>query len=134
MVALIGVILIELFVVSAVALYVDCRRPKPPFWANDTVLYVVVGPAVVVTVAIGAALVINAAYDWKAEGISVNDIPMNIVSLVVTALLIFLLRPRRRLARYAFMRPAAPSQVTNLTSVPRLGTDRDTDPHVPKAA
>ena len=134
MATLIGIFLIELLVVLAVALYVDCRRPSPPFWANDTVLYVAVGPALVAILAFGVALVVDAANDWTAKGIDVGDIPLVVASVVITAVLIVVLKPRKRLARYASMQSAPATRAAQMTGLPRLGTDPDTDPHLPKAA
>ena len=131
---LIGIALLELLVVLSVAVYVDCRRPKPPFWAGDTVLYVAVGPALVGLLALGGGLVVDAAQNWSAKGLAPSHWLYVAASLAVTALLIVLLRPRRRLRRYASMQPTPTAREIEPASLPRLGTDREPEPRFPKAA
>lgn len=131
--ALIGLVLIQLFVVLTVALYVDCRRPKLPFWAGDTVVFTVEVPALVALLAAGGGFIIDAAMDWEQHRVTLGDLPAILTSFAITALLLVLLRPRKRLAQYVPPR-AAPPPPTLVASAPRLGTDRDTDPHLPKAA
>ena len=134
MATLIGIVLFELLVVVAVAVYVDCRRPKPPFWAGDTVLYVAVGPAMVGLLALAGGLVIDAARDWATKGLAPSHWPYVAVSLAVTAALLLLLRPRKRLRRYASMQPAPTSRASEPAKVVRLGTDREPDPRLPRVA
>ena len=131
---LIGIVLLELLVVMTVAVYVDCRRPKPPFWAGDTVLYVAVGPALVGLLALGGGLVVDAAQNWTAKGLVASDWPYVAASLAVMAVLLVLLKPRRRLRRYASMQPTPAPRAIVPASLPRLGTDREPDPRIPKAA
>lgn len=107
--ALIGLVVLELFVVLAVALYVDCRRPKPPLWAGDTFVFTTATPALVLMLALGGGVVVDALISWERKGIAAGDIPLVTASLAATALLLVALRPRRRLARYAALRAVVPA-------------------------
>ena len=134
MTTLLAIVLFEVLVIVTVALYVDCRRPTPPFWASDFVVYVSVGPALVGILAAAVALVVDAANDWSTKGIGVSDLPWVVASVAVTAVLIVLLKPRKRLARYASMQPVPSPREYRVAGPARLGTDQGVGPQLPKVA
>ena len=97
-------------------------------------VYVSVGPALVGVIAFAAAFAVDAVINWGTRGIGVSDLPWVVSSLAITALLVVLLKPRKRLARYASMQPVQSPRKYPMVDSPRLGPDQGDDPQLPKAA